>query len=86
MAMISDRDRETARRLPDEFLLGSGDPGDRTTDLVRQHWGSYDGKSRIELVQALVGILEDLDDPGANLTDGHRDLCEKVIVGWLSKR
>ncbi len=75
MATISDRDRETARRLPDEFLLGSGDPIDWTADLVRQHWGSYDAKSRIELVQAFVGILEDLDEPGANVTDSQRDLC-----------
>ena len=47
--------REAARRLPDEFLLGSGDPIDRAMDFVRQHWASYDAESRIELVQASLG-------------------------------
>ena len=81
MATISDHDREMARRLPDDFLQASGDPVERVVDLVNRHWGSYEAKQCTELAQALVAILEEL-----SVTDGHRNFCEEVVVGWLSKQ
>ncbi len=86
MGKVSDRDREIARGLPDEFLRGSGISGNRVVGLVSTHWGSHDKPARAELAQALLPILEELFYAGAYVTDEHRDLCEGVVTVWLEKQ
>ncbi len=86
MGKVSDRDREIARGLPDEFLRGSGISGNRVVGLVSTHWGSHDDPARAELAQALLPILEELFHAEAYVTDGHRDLCEGVVTVWLERR
>ena len=83
MGEIFDSDREFARGLPDEFLTRSGVLVDRVVGLVSTHWGSHENPDRAELAQALLPILEELLHPGAYVTDGHRDLCDGVVTGWL---
>ncbi len=86
MGKVSDTDHEIARRLPDEFLRGSGISGNRVVRLVNAHWGSYDNPARAELAQALLPILEELLYAGAYVTDEHRDLCEGVVTVWLERQ
>ena len=86
MAKVSDRDREIARGLPDEFLRGSGVSVNRVVELVSAHWGSYDNPARAKLAQALLPILEELFYAGAYVTDEHRDLCEGVVTVWLERQ
>ena len=85
MAVVSDRDRQLARRLPDEFLMWPARPRERVAELVSAHWMSYDAQPRRELAQALPPVLEELAEPGREATD-PRDLCETIVAVWVARQ
>ena len=78
MAAITARDRQLARRLPGEFLTCPGGPKERVVEIVDRSWGSYDTHPTTELAQALLPVLEELAEPGREVTDRHRDLDEDI--------
>ncbi len=82
---MGDEDRWYARRVPDDFIARSGDKEERLDTIVSENWWVHDKAHRDELVEALVTVLEDLLQPGAEVTEAHRDTCEGVVSCWLSK-
>ena len=78
-------DRNNARRLPDEFAQAAGGSNDRVNGLVNRYWADYDEPARGELVEALIPILDELVEPGAPVTDMHRDKCVDVVVDWSAR-
>jgi hypothetical protein len=85
MDLVPDRDLETARRLPDEFLRDSGDPLDRVVRLVNRHYSTFDYSARADLVQALLPVMLDMLADGAGTTTVHRRLCEAVVAVWRKR-
>jgi len=82
---MQDDDTWYARRLPDDFITRSGEAAVRISEVVKENWWGYKPESRMKLVQALVPILKDLLQPGTNVTDEHRDLCEGVVYAWFAQ-
>lgn len=80
-----DEDRNNARRLPDEFAQAAGESDDRVTGLVNRYWADYAELERGELAQALLPVLEGLAEPGAPVTEHHREQCVSVVVDWSSR-
>jgi len=85
MATVSERDREMARRLPDEFLNTSEvDALDRVVQLVAHYWGYHKDTARAELVRVLLPTLRRLLEPGIEPTAVDRDVCEAMVASWLA--
>ncbi len=78
-----DRDRATARRIPDEFAQTGGDSSHRISGLVSRHWPNVSPGARSDLCQRLGPTLSDLLKPGTPVTDRHRDRCEDIVLEWL---
>jgi hypothetical protein len=78
-------DRNNARRLPDEFAQAAGGSGDRISGLVSRYWPDYGEPARGELAQALMPVLEELAEPGAPVTEQHRERCVQVVVDWTTR-
>jgi hypothetical protein len=47
---------------------------------------SFDARPRAELAEALLPILERLLEPGKEVTNADRDLCEEVVASWVARR
>ncbi len=77
-------DRNNARRLPDEFAQAAGGSGDRISGLVNRYWPYYSEPARGELAQALLPVLEGLAEPGAPVTEEHRERCVRVVIDWAA--
>ncbi|UCG86369.1 MAG: hypothetical protein JSW71_21105 [Gemmatimonadota bacterium] len=86
MGMVSDRDLEAARSLPDEFLKLTGPPPDRVIELVNSYWDAYGHQRRAELVQALLPVLVDMMNQGQCRMDVYRGLCEGIVAMWLKRQ
>ncbi len=86
MAVVTDRDRDLARRLPDEFVECLGTEADRVIALVKDYWPSHGTISMAHLAEALVPILGKLLKAGAQVTDRDRGVCEAVVATWLSRQ
>ena len=84
MAQITKRDRDAARRLPDEFMSLSGTPVSRLSRLVKRDWLASGAPARDELVHALLVLLRPLYKPGAVVTDEIRLACEETVNSWLT--
>ena len=85
MSIVSDRDHEKARQLPDRFVkFPVGEASERIMELVSQHWKSYKAYARMDLAEALVLILEPLLEPGAVVSDRERELCDDAITKWVA--
>jgi hypothetical protein len=82
---MQDDDKWYARRLPDDFIVRSGEAPSRLTEVVKENWWGHNSEARSKLVQALVPILNDLLQPDSAVTDEHRDLCEGVVYTWLAQ-
>ncbi|HWP38155.1 MAG TPA: hypothetical protein VNL18_11435 [Gemmatimonadales bacterium] len=78
--------RERARSLPDEFAKMIGDPRARLQSLVERYWGVFDRYDKIELVQALLAVLDGLGKPRAVVTEIHRVRCQETVERWLDAR
>jgi hypothetical protein len=85
MGIVSDRDLEAARALPDEFLTLTGAPDDRVIELINRHWDGYGERSRAELAQALLPVLVDMVNQGQRTMDVYRGLCEGILAMWLKR-
>jgi hypothetical protein len=86
VAVATDSDRDLARRLPDEFVKCRGSEADCVIELVEQYWSSYGTISRAHLVEALMPILGKLCEPGAQVTDRDRGVCEAIVATWLGRQ
>ena len=87
MAVVSDRDHEVARQLPDLFVKSPiAGTETRVIELVSQYWMSYDAGARVELVEALLPLLKPLLEPGAVVSDQERDACEYVVAIWVARQ
>jgi hypothetical protein len=86
VAVVTDRDRDLARRLPDEFVKCLGTEADRVIALVEDYWPSHGTISMAHLAEALVPILKKLLEPSAEVTDRDRGICEAVVATWLGGR
>jgi len=87
VAVVSDRDHEVARQLPDLFVKSSITGTEaRVIELVSQYWMSYNAGARAELVEALLPLLTPLLEPGAVVSDQERDACEYVVVIWVARQ
>ncbi len=84
VAEVTNRDRDAARRLPDEFMSLSGTPVSRLIRLVKRYWLAGGAPAREELAHALAVLLRPLCKPGAVVTDEIRVACEETVVSWLS--
>jgi hypothetical protein len=87
VAVVSDRDHEVARQLPDLFVKSPiAGTETRVIELVSQYWMSYDAGARVELVEALLPLLKPLLEPGAVVSDQERDACEYVVAIWVARQ
>jgi hypothetical protein len=86
MATITERDREIARLLPDLFLDLPGTARLRVRGLVHKYWGFYDARAVANLVQVLLPFLKPLLQPGAEVTDEQRGICEALVTGWVARQ
>jgi hypothetical protein len=86
MARITVQDRSDAQHLPDEFLELSGDSKTRIVELVTRYWDAYDADKRAQLGEALFPILERVMQPGTQITDETRDLCEGLVAAWIFRQ
>ena len=77
-------DRNNARRLPDEFAQAAGGSNDRVAGLVNRYWPSYAEPARGQLTEALLPVLQELAQPGAPVTEKHREKCVQVVVDWAA--
>ncbi|UCG89137.1 MAG: hypothetical protein JSW71_11605 [Gemmatimonadota bacterium] len=85
MSIVSGRDRDAARQLPDRFVkFPIGEAKTRITELVSQYWMSYDAWARAQLVEALLPLLKPLLESGAVVSDQERDLCEGIVASWVA--
>ncbi len=85
MAPVTERDREMARRLPDEFLTSPEvDVVDRVVQLVAHYWGYHEDAGRADLVRVLLPTLRRLLEPGVEPTAVDRDVCEAMVASWLA--
>jgi hypothetical protein len=82
---MGDEDRWYARRVADDFVSRTGDKSERLNTIISENWWGHDKADRDELAEALETVVEDLVEPGATVTDAHRDTCEGVVSCWLSK-
>jgi hypothetical protein len=78
--------RERARNLPEEFRDMIGEPRARLQSLVERYWGVFDRYDKIELVQALLAVLDGLGGPRAVVTETHRIRCQETVERWLDAR
>ncbi|UCG87689.1 MAG: hypothetical protein JSW71_03835 [Gemmatimonadota bacterium] len=84
---MSDHDLQLARRLPDDFVAGSGgSAAHRLIEIVGENWVRYQIKARTELVEALLPILEPLLKPGARVSDRDRGVCEAIVAKWIGRQ
>lgn len=84
---MQDHDRETARRLPEEFVRSSVvGAKERIDELVSQHWISHARAERDELTRGLLPVLEPLMECGAVVSHRERDLCEGIVARWAARR
>ena len=79
-----DEDRNNARRLPDEFAQAAGGTDDRVAGLVNRYWAGYAAPARGQLTEALLPVLQELAEPGAPVTEQHREQCVQVVVDWAT--
>lgn len=86
MGIVSDRDLEAARALPDEFLRLTGAPADRVVELVNGRWGGYGHRPLAELAQALLPVLVDMMNQGQRTVDVYRGLCEGIVATWMKRQ
>ena len=84
VAEVTNRDRDAARHLPDEFMSLSGTPVSRLSRLVKRYWLASGAPARDELVHALLVLLRPLCKPGAVVTDEIRLACEETVNSWLT--
>jgi len=85
MALFTERDREIARRLPDEFLNSPDvDAVDRVVQLVAHYWGYHEDVARADLVRVLLPTLGRLLEPDIAPTAVDRDVCEAMVASWLA--
>ena len=82
---MMDEDKWYARRLPDDFIIHSGDAPSRISQVVRENWWGHDTEAQSKLVRALVPVLRELLQPGVKVTDEHRDVCEGIVYTWLAQ-
>jgi hypothetical protein len=75
-----------ARRIPDDFRERSGQPQTRLDQIIRENWWQYDEHARSQLTHMLLPALLGLSHPDGDVTDQHRDLCERCVAQWLSQR
>jgi hypothetical protein len=73
-----------ARRIPDDFLARSGEERARLAQIVRENWWAYDEDEQSRLIESLLPLLLELAQPGACVTDQHRDGCERTVAQWLA--
>lgn len=86
MSLMQDRDRETARQLPEEFVRSSVvGAKERIDELVSRHWTSCERKERDELIRALLPVLEPLLESGAAPSYQEQDFCEAIVASWLAR-
>ena len=84
MAQVTERDREIARRLPDEFLESPEvEAIDRVVLLAARYWGYHKDTARAELVRVLLPTLRRLLEPDVDPTPVDRDVCEAMVASWL---
>ena len=86
MAMVTERDRELARLLPEIFLDMRLTAGLRVRGLVHKYWGFYDAQAVANLVQVLLALLKPLLQPGAEVTDKQRGTCEALVADWIARQ
>ena len=87
MARIHDRDLELARQLPDDFVVaGHGSAAYRLIEIVRENWAKHEIKARLELVDALLPVLEPLLEVGARVTEEKRLLCKVIVAKWMERQ
>ncbi len=55
-------------------------------ELMTQHWGSYGPKPMAQLAEALLPMFEKLLQPGTQVTDEIRDLCEGLVAAWIFRQ
>ena len=61
MSIVSDRDHEKARQLPDRFVkFPVGEASERIMELVSQHWKSYKAYARMDLLDGADARLQSL--------------------------
>jgi hypothetical protein len=85
MATVTERDREMARRLPDEFLESPDvEAIDRVVQLVAHYWGYHKDTARADLVRVLLPTLRRLLEPEIEPTAVDRDVCEAMVASWLA--
>ncbi|UCG87631.1 MAG: hypothetical protein JSW71_03525 [Gemmatimonadota bacterium] len=60
--VLSMEDRWYAKRLPDDFVAGSGDAFSRIMKIVNENWWGYEGIALTRLVEALLPVLEPLEN------------------------
>ena len=53
--------------------------------MINRYWAAYAEPARGELAQALLPVLEELVEPGAPVTEQHRERCVKVVVDWTDR-
>jgi hypothetical protein len=53
--------------------------------LVNRYWSGYAEPARGQLAQALLPVLAELAEPGAPVTERHRERCVQVVVDWTDR-
>ncbi|UCG88217.1 MAG: hypothetical protein JSW71_06640 [Gemmatimonadota bacterium] len=82
--VISVEDTWYAKRLPDDFIGRSGDAFSRITQIVNENWWQHEGVALTRLVEALLPVLEPLENGGERVLDKYRGKCVDVVEKWLA--
>ncbi len=80
---LSERDRQRARRLADDFAAASGLPAQRIAKVVRSAWPTYPLPARAGLAEALLPIFEPLAG-GKPVSEELRKQTEEVVASWMA--
>ena len=86
MAVVTDVDLVAARGLPAEFMSLHAIPIDRVVHLVSKYWGAFTATAKVELVSALLPVLEPLAEPGKGPAARDRGTCEAIVATWLARQ
>jgi len=82
--VISVEDTWYAKRLPDDFVERSGDAFSRITEIVNENWWQHEGVALTRLVEALLPVLEPLENGAERVLDKYRGKCVDVVERWLA--
>ncbi|MBI4420776.1 MAG: hypothetical protein HY560_08120 [Gemmatimonadetes bacterium] len=81
---LTSRDRDRARRLPEDVAGGAGTLEQRLQRITRQAWPNFPLPVRAGLIEALRSVLEPVVR-GEAITDKLRRRCEEVVAEWIGK-